>query len=284
MKPWYYRQRDLKMSSHHNKREANLSIHGAPTVLYRNGRPARTVCADDPPGQPKRTKGQGSVSSTPTENLAATTFLDFDRLPVVAFARSATRGDGSDRDRAVRLYYAVRDTVRYDPYTIDLSVRGMRASTTLAAGQGWCVPKAILLAACCRAVGIPARLGFADVRNHLSSPRLRERMKTDIFYWHGYTSIFIDDRWRKATPAFNIELCRKFNLQPLEFDGHADALFHPHDRLGNEHMEYIRYRGEFSDLPLERMVDSMTRHYGASPFPPEAEGAGKTGCDDPDFL
>ncbi|WP_319525531.1 transglutaminase family protein [uncultured Desulfosarcina sp.] len=210
------------------------------------------------------------MSLKTTENLAATPFLDFDRPSVAEFARSATGKAVSDRDRAVRLFYAVRDTIRYDPYAIDLSVRGMRASTTLAAGHAWCVPKAVLLAACCRAVGIAAKLGFADVRNHLSTERLRKRMKTDIFYWHGYTSIDIDGCWCKVTPAFNIELCQKFNLRPLEFDGHGDALFHPFDRSGNKHMEYIHYRGEFSDLPLERIVDTMTRRYGHQPILTEA--------------
>lgn len=207
---------------------------------------------------------------TPDENLAATPFLDFDHSPVPAFARTATGEAISERDRAVCLFYAVRDGIRYDPYAIDLSVRGMRASTTLSAGHAWCVPKAVLLAACCRALGIPARLGFADVRNHLSTQRLRQRMKTDIFYWHGYTSIRIDGHWRKATPAFNLELCQKFNLQPLEFDGHEDALFHPYDRSGNKHMEYIRYRGEFSDLPFKPIVDSMARHYGSHSLCSEA--------------
>jgi len=211
------------------------------------------------------------LSPTPDKNLAATPFLDFDRSPVAEFARSATGESASNRDRAVRLFYAVRDTVRYDPYNIDLSVRGMRASTTLKAGHGWCVPKAVLLAACCRALGIPAKLGFADVRNHLSTERLRQRMKTDIFYWHGYTSIFVDGIWRKATPAFNIELCQKFHLQPLEFDGNEDSLFQPYDQSGNQHMEYIRYRGEFSELPLERITDTMTRRYGHHPPSPEAD-------------
>lgn len=110
---------------------------------------------------------------------------------------------------AVRLYYAVRDGFRYDPYRIDVTVAGLKATTTLAIKHGWCVSKAILLAACCRAQGIPARLGFADVRNHLSTERMRQHMQTDVFFWHGYTDIFLEGQWVKATPAFNIELCEK---------------------------------------------------------------------------
>jgi transglutaminase-like putative cysteine protease len=108
----------------------------------------------------------------------------------------------------------------------------MRASSVLAAGHGWCVTKAALLAAACRAAGIPARPGFADVRNHLSTERMRQTMTTDVFAWHGYTDIWLDGAWRKATPAFNVELCERFGLLPLEFDGQADSIYHPFDPRG----------------------------------------------------
>jgi transglutaminase-like putative cysteine protease len=194
--------------------------------------------------------------------LDATACIDCDHERVVAFAQAHAGDVVTDRERAVRLYYAVRDGIRYDPYAIDLSVAGMRASTTLAVGRGWCVPKAVLLAACCRAMGIPARLGFADVRNHLATERLRKLMNTDVFFWHGYTLIHIQDRWLKATPAFNIELCQRFQLRPLDFDGTADSIFHPFDLAGRVFMEYIHYRGDFSDLPLDRISATLKRHYG----------------------
>ena len=161
--------------------------------------------------------------------------IDGNHERVATFAQSHAGGMATARQQAVSLYYAVRDGIRYDPYAIDLSVEGMRASKTLASGRGWCVPKAVLLAACCRVMGVPAKLGFADVRNHLSTERLRNLMKTDIFFWHGYTSIFIDGKWVKATPAFNIELCDRFDLKPLDFDGATDSIYHPFDQLGNAH-------------------------------------------------
>jgi len=116
----------------------------------------------------------------------------------------------------------VRDGLRYDPYRADLSAHGMKASTALTKGFGWCVPKAVVLAAVARAAGIQARLGFADVRNHLSTVRLRATMPTDVFAWHGCTELWPDGTWRKATPAFNIELCDKFGLLPLDFNGVDD--------------------------------------------------------------
>jgi transglutaminase-like putative cysteine protease len=198
------------------------------------------------------------------QHLASTVSIDAVHPDVLRFARAHALGD-TPRERAVSLYRAVRDTVRYDPYRIDLSETGMSASNALRLGHGWCVPKAVLLAAVCRAQGIPARLGFADVRNHLSTERLRSAMKTDVFAWHGYTSLWIDGAWRKATPAFNIELCEKFGLLPLEFDGRSDSLYHPFDREGRQHMEYVHERGAFDDLPLAQMHAVFRKIYPEMP-------------------
>jgi transglutaminase-like putative cysteine protease len=192
--------------------------------------------------------------------LRPTALIDSDHPAVLAFAAGHGRG-GDERERAVALYYAVRDGFRYDPYRIDLSLRGMKASTVLENGYGWCVPKATLLAAACRALGIPARVGFADVRNHLSTARMRQLMQTDVFHWHGYTDILIDGAWRKATPAFNLELCERFGLLPLEFDGRSDSLYHPFDRHGHRHMEYVAQHGSFDDVPLERITADFARLY-----------------------
>lgn len=198
----------------------------------------------------------------PSATLAPARFIDADHPAVRAFA--AEHGHGStDTARAIALFYAVRDGFRYDPYRLDLSPQGMKASSVLAQGHGWCVPKATLLAAACRALGIPARLGFADVRNHLSTQRMRELMQTDVFHWHGYTEIWLDDAWRKATPAFNIELCERFGLLPLDFNGRDHSLYHPFDRQGRRHMEYVRERGSFDDVPLGRILADFRKLYPA---------------------
>jgi transglutaminase-like putative cysteine protease len=187
--------------------------------------------------------------------------VNSDHPAVAEFARKNWGNSPDPRDRSVSLYYAVRDGIRYDPYTLDLTVEGLKASTTLRTGRGWCVAKAILLAACCRAAGIPARVGFADVRNHLTTVRMRAVMKTDVFYWHGYTSIYLDGAWIKATPAFNIELCEKFRFRALDFDGRSDSVYHPFDLEGNKHMEYLAYRGEYVDVPLAEMLETFRREY-----------------------
>jgi transglutaminase-like putative cysteine protease len=201
------------------------------------------------------------MSDSPTAaSLVSTVLIDSAHPSVVAFAREFAIGR-DDRERAVALHDAVRDDFRYDPYHIDLSPSGMQASGVLRRGAGWCVPKAALLAAACRAVGIPARVGYADVRNHLSTERMRRTMQTDLFIWHGYTDIWIEGAWRKATPAFNRELVERFGLLPLAFNGRDDSIYHPFDRAGNKHMEYVRHRGSFDDMPLDRIVADFAATY-----------------------
>ena len=187
-------------------------------------------------------------------------YIDSDHPEVVAFARQKASG-ATRSEQAVALFYAVRDGFRYDPYRLDFSPEGMKASRVLALGHGWCVTKAALLAAACRAQGIPARLGFADVRNHLSTPRMRAMMQTDLYVWHGYTEILLEGAWRKATPAFNIGLCDKLGILPLDFDGVHDAVFHPFDGQGHQHMEYVRQRGSYDDIPVQELLQGYQQAY-----------------------
>ena len=203
----------------------------------------------------------------PEECLEPTWFLDRDDPAVVVFAEGAVADAGAtdDRERAVALFVAVRDGWRYDPYNTSNEPESFRASAVLASSSNWCVPKSVLLSAAARAVGIPARLGFADVRNHLQSEKLRERMGTDLFAYHGYSELWIDGAWRKASSAFNKELCERFGTRVLEFDGVHDALMHPYDEAGNRHMEYVRQRGSFADLPLAEILAGFEEIYGKSP-------------------
>jgi transglutaminase-like putative cysteine protease len=192
-------------------------------------------------------------------NLAPTALIDCDHPAVVEFSRRATGADA--RERAISLYYLVRDGFRYDPYRIDLSVPGLRASRVLEVGYGWCVPKAALLAAAARAAGIPARVGYADVRNHLSTERMRQMLQTDLYIWHGYTELWLDGAWVKATPAFNLTLCQRFGTLPLEWDGQTDSLYHPYDREGRRHMEYVNQRGSFEDVPQAQIASDFAQTY-----------------------
>jgi transglutaminase-like putative cysteine protease len=225
---------------------------------------------------PPSTIPRVAFPSLTARGLVSGTYVDSDHPAVMAFAATHAQG-ATDAERAVALFYAVRDGFRYDPYRLDLSPQGMKASTVLEVGHGWCVTKAALLAAVCRAAGIPARLGFADVRNHLSTERLRALMGTDVFIWHGYAELWLDGAWRKATPAFNVQLCERFGLHPLDFNGRDDSLYHPFDRQGQRHMEYVAERGAFDDVPRTQIIADLKSFY-----PAWLEGP--SGMRDDDFL
>ncbi|TVO63565.1 transglutaminase-like domain-containing protein [Denitromonas ohlonensis] len=202
-----------------------------------------------------------AVSAPSPADLMATDIIDATHPDVVAMARPLHRREDAPRDTAIRLYHAVRDQIRYDPYKVILTTDAMRASRTLAQGYGWCVTKAALLAALCRACDIPARVGYADVRNHLSTERLNALLGTDVYYWHSYTAIYLDDQWLKATPAFDARLCARAGIAPLEFDGRGDSIFHAFDAAGQRHMEYLHYRGDFSDVPLSSILNTFAARH-----------------------
>lgn len=194
--------------------------------------------------------------------LKPTPYIDSHHPEIQRYAAQIVGNTENDQQKAVKLYYAARDNFRYNPYAFMAGDDTFVASNVLAAGEGFCVPKAILLAALGRAAGIPTRLGFADVKNHLTSPKLKQLMKTDVFAFHGNTGFYINNRWVKCTPAFNLSLCEKANIKPLEFDGTEDSLFHPIDNAGNKHMEYLRDRGDHADFPKEDMMQAFSEVYG----------------------
>jgi transglutaminase-like putative cysteine protease len=187
-----------------------------------------------------------------SEYLSSGRYIDSVHPAVQAFSEENGSGN-SERERAVSLYYAVRDKIRYNPFLDFRKNDVFRASAVLEAGEGFCIGKASLLAACARAAGIEARVGFADVKNHLTTPRLAETMGSDLFVYHGYTEMRVDGQWVKATPAFNLALCKRFRVKPLEFDGREDSIFHPFDQDDRRHMEYLRDRGVYADVPVEEI-------------------------------
>jgi transglutaminase-like putative cysteine protease len=198
-----------------------------------------------------------------TSFLASARFIDSDSQNIREFARAAISHAADEIGRVVALYRAVRDSVLYDPYVDLASPASYRASEILALGRGYCVGKASLLAAVARAAGVPARVGYADVRNHMTSPGLYQLIGTDIFRWHSYTDLHVEGRWVKATPAFNASLCERLGVSVLEFDGRTDSLFQQFDRSGRRHMEYLYHRGTYPDVPFENIVSDFREHYPA---------------------
>ncbi|MFE8069887.1 transglutaminase-like domain-containing protein [Marinobacteraceae bacterium S3BR75-40.1] len=195
--------------------------------------------------------------------LRPTYFFDYDQPDLRAWIEKQVIGVTDDPLEQIKaLYLAVQDQVAYNPYVCRPEAETFRASHALLSGESYCIPKAVLLGAAARAIGVPSRLGLADVRNHLSSPRLIEWLQSDIFRMHGFIELYLNGRWVKATPAFNERLCRLIGVEPLEFDGLADSVFQPYTADGKAHMEYVFDHGVFDDVPHDYIVAGLRQAYG----------------------
>lgn len=216
----------------------------------------------------------GSWPTPGPEYLAPTRLLDCDHPEVRRFAEETAGSERTDVAKAIALFYRVRDGWRYDPYSIRLTAELHTASRVLHAHAAYCIPKAILFAAAARAVGLQSALGFSDVENHLCTARLRQRMGgTSLFIDHGYALVLLDGRWIRAAPAFDRELCRRFEVRPTEFDGRHDAILQEFDARDRRHIVYVRHHGYWSDFPLERVFSELRAAYPNELFegrdPPE---------------
>ena len=194
--------------------------------------------------------------------LASTPTIDCDNEAVREKAQNMTGGQQQLIDKARSLFYFVRDEIQYNPYLLSAHIEDYRASEVLRQEQGWCVQKAVLLAALARAVGIPARLHFADIRNHLLPNRDEQLLGTNLFSYHGCSELYIEGKWVKATPAFDLRMCQQNRIVPVEFDGKNDAIFHSHNLDGQLHIEHIQDHGYCEDVPLDEMLDAWVEVYG----------------------
>ncbi|MEO6588993.1 MAG: transglutaminase family protein [Pyrinomonadaceae bacterium] len=195
------------------------------------------------------------------EYLQPTEFLNFDDESVSEFAERNCEGATTEKEKAVKLYYAVRDGFQYNPNILDLRREGLKASDLLKRNRGYCVEKAVLLAASARAVGVPSRLSFYVVKNHLATDKLEKLLKKDYLVFHGAAELFLKKKWLKTTPAFNKKLCDYLKVEPLEFDGETDSIFQKYDKSGNVFMKYLHDYGFFSDLPYELYLSELKKHY-----------------------
>jgi transglutaminase-like putative cysteine protease len=195
--------------------------------------------------------------------LGPTAIIDSDHKTIIEYAFDTVRHAGEDPvEKAVKLYYAVRDDIWYDPYYPFYLPEHYRASNILKSGRGFCISKVSLLCALGRACRIPSRVGFATVRNHLATPKLIEYLGSDLFVYHGFTEFYLDGKWVKATPAFNEDLCKKQNLIPLEFNGREDSIFQTYNMEKKAFMEYLEFHGIYADIPVDIILAAWEDAYG----------------------
>lgn len=193
------------------------------------------------------------------EFLTPTSFLDFETPEFNAYVQPFLEiTDNSER--AIALYNQVRDSFLYDPFHLDLRPAALKASSIILKKRAWCVEKAIVLAASFRATGIPARLGYGNVINHIGVEKLTAILQRKEIVFHGYVEAFVNNHWVKCTPAFDPYVCRISGVPLLDWDGKTDALFQAY-KGEEQFMEYVHFYGEFADVPIELMNAEMKKYY-----------------------
>lgn len=188
-------------------------------------------------------------------------FFNFENKLIQALISEFSVDSISNKQKAIGVYTKIRDDWKYDPYSISLSEETYRASSIVNKPTGNCVEKSILLIACLRGLGIPARLHLGKVKNHIAVERLMEKFGSNELTPHGMVNVFLDDKWLKVSPAFNASLCERLGVDPVDFDGENDSFLQQYTGDGSRFMEYTDDYGHFEDVPVEFMVQNIKEHY-----------------------
>lgn len=210
--------------------------------------------------------------------LRPTADIDCANGEIVEKARNLAEAKRETREKAASLFYFVRDGIKYNAYRYILAPGCFKASKTLTRGDGFCIQKAVLLVALARAAGIPARLLFADIRNYFAPQSIVDWLGKNMFTHHGYCELYIEGKWVKATPAFDLKTCQENRIVPAEFDGRSDNILPSHNQDGKVHIEYVKLRGHYDDVPLQEMIDTVTQVYGFEVAESCKSGSWVAGC------
>ena len=194
--------------------------------------------------------------------LKPTETIECDHPDILQLARQITEGAADDHDRAARLFVHVRDQVAYNINVPFGRPEHYRATVVLERRSGFCVHKSVALCTLARTLGIPARLVFADIRNHRIPDTLLQALGTDLFVYHCYTDLHLGGTWLQATPSFDHRLCQVHGFPLVEFNGRESAILAPRDLAGRPFIEYVNRHGTFADLPLEPLLESWNETYG----------------------
>ncbi len=160
--------------------------------------------------------------------LHPTYFCDYEHQTIIDMAHELTKGCETDKDKALKVFYFVRDEI---PFMLDYIVK---ASETLKKRYGFCVTKANLHIALLRALGIPARYHLA----HLKKECLKGVIATgaynglpDIITFHPWVECYLNDKWISCDTLFDEKLVKaiykkgihsKEEIHTIEWDGKTD--------------------------------------------------------------
>ncbi len=189
------------------------------------------------------------------------TYLDSDHQKVVEYTHSVVGLESDPVEQIKLLFSDIRDRFKYDPYNLNLSKEGIKSSNLLRRNYGYCIEKSGLLVSTARVLGIPGRMAFANVKNHIGTAKLEAILETNLLVFHGYAEIYLQEKWIKLAPIFNTSLCEKLGVETLDFNGQNDAVFQEYDKKGGKFMEYVHEYGSFNDIPYDMFISELMKHY-----------------------
>ncbi len=194
--------------------------------------------------------------------LLPTREIERDHPLIRRTAEELTAGCSGEREKAVRIFYFVRDAIHYNMYPKDTRAEGYRASAVLQRGEGWCLQKSVVAAALYRAAGIPAGLTFAELINHRLRQKAYDAIGTNHFSPHTFVEIYLAGSWIPVTPVFDAPLCEQLGVPAVEFDGEHPALLSPRDLAGRPYMEYLTKTRCYPELCWPHVLGEIKRVYG----------------------
>jgi transglutaminase-like putative cysteine protease len=186
---------------------------------------------------------------SPTSSLRPSFCINSDAVNIREKASKLTGSLRSDRDKARKIFEFVRDEIVYN-FAPDVKERkDFRASHALDMGNGFCMQKAALFAALCRASGVPARIGFQDIVDYKIVGPFFRLMGSNELTHHGMSAVYLDGRWIRLDCTLDRGLAERKNYRLVEFDGRHDALLPETDRAGKPHFTILKQSGLYNDTP-----------------------------------
>jgi len=193
-------------------------------------------------------------------SLQETCYYNFSDPVVQEFLKKVDQQQ-SKNEQAIELYLLVRDGWKYNPLVYHTKKEHFTASEIMQREGGHCLDKSIILITGLRALGIPAKIHLAKVKNHIGVERIIELLGNDELAPHGYVEAMLNGKWVACAPAFNQSLCEKLGVDVLEFNGKNDSIFQPYNAKGDQFMQYLEDYGTFDDFPYDFVMQTLVNHY-----------------------
>jgi len=194
--------------------------------------------------------------------LKSTTVINSDSDIIKATAESLFNNANSDEEIVKRLFYFIRDEIRYI-FRLTDNPEDLKASFILQRKQGFCTQKAILFCAIARSINIPAGIAFFEIIDYFMN---KSAVNGRLIQYHGIASLYLHGRWILFDATLDKRLCEMNNRPVTEFSATKDCLMPPLAENRNKHIEYVKFRGMCSNIVPQPFIRLMQHTYSDTLF------------------